>query len=54
MRTPEVKEKVMAEREKGNVHLEFCRQLYMEQLRNGRYFFTSILSRRHRGRWSQW
>ena len=37
MRTPEGKEKVMKERAQG-VHLEFCRKLYMKQLRGGRYF----------------
>ena len=38
MRTPAGYDKVMAERAQGEVHLEFCRQLYMEQVRGGRYF----------------
>ena len=38
MRTPEGREKVMKARARGEKQLEFCRKLYMEQLRNGRYF----------------
>ena len=38
MRTPQGREKAIEARRRGEVHLEFCRDIYVLQMKAGRYF----------------